>query len=1159
LFEKAKRGRGKMKNNKKELSRFIAAVLAMLMVVCLIPVINTQAASDWSSDLNITDFVISNNGTTIESSANSTVTPAELGNGLTHVKDYTVTIYWELLLSAGQTIQDGDTFTFTMFSSRTFTAGWQNLAISNTALYDLSNNVIGSWSMTSAGVVTVTFNQNAAGQNGAGGYLNTGENIKAISRVSEDTIYEVVVGNKSQYYKYNKMERTVQSGPAITKGIDITGNRSLQWMLHVGPNLVYNYSAVAAGGIFPNTGALSATETDYFLVDTFDMSQDVLASGSSPNITSYTIQAVLEFPANKNIDTYEAPPISGAAIHGVNMKSSTYMAAVTQTTENSLDDFKASLKAAVSGAQIGSHGIFTDASGVQSLVVYWVTVPTTTLTYGDLVPNGYSSWGNYLQNLYGVSNDDKAWYDTVYSNTTPVFYFRVISNVDHHESVITGELPVTNIVTAEYRDTNNAVQNVPRTSTGYLKAADGTFKVPASAGALIKYDENGKALGGAKFKLQYYDSGNTSWTDYTMSGDVVTKTSLSNGQVMFSNLPVGTYRFVEIIAPTGYDADAVQYYQDENLTTVFTGEDHFTVTSLETEGHIIFAQNTLLKSTVTYKANGGAGADYSETEEYGKIYTVLALNDTGISRTGYTFTGWNTKANGNGTAYDANDTFTITGDVTLYAQWNPDPYVPIATCSNASIILEGTKNLTGKTLEDGMFSFKVIDKTNNQQVATGTNNSDGTISFDEISLNATGDYYYQVSEIDDGISGITYDSVNYDITVHVATSSDGTTLEAAVTYPVTGIEFNNTYTSPAAPDSVSITLMGTKVLKGKPLTDGMFKFVAKNSAGVTVATGTNAANGKITFDQITYHTAGTYFYTVSEAAGTLSGISYDTTEYRVEVKVADNGDGTMTATPTYVDGMIEFINECIGGVHLTKYNTAKSIKLSGAVFELYLVDGTSETLIGTYTTGSDGVIEVDNLAYGSYCFKEKTAPVGYTLNTAKISFTIDDTTTSNGTAFVNLEVTNAKKGPTGGGSTGGGSTGGGGTTTTPPTTETVPSETNATVPESSTTAPEITVNPPTTGPGPGAIVIDGKIVEPSPDYPNVYYVFDENGVPLGYVIVPDGMGIEDINIDESLIPFAALNASPKTGDQKEWCFILCLSGMLLFAPTILYIKRKKEM
>ena len=40
-----------------------------------------------------------------------------------------------------------------------------------------------------------------------------------------------------------------------------------------------------------------------------------------------------------------------------------------------------------------------------------------------------------------------------------------------------------------------------------------------------------------------------------------------------------------------------------------------------------------------------------------------------FSRDGYTFTGWNTQADGKGTAYTAGETISLSEDTTLYAQW----------------------------------------------------------------------------------------------------------------------------------------------------------------------------------------------------------------------------------------------------------------------------------------------------------------------------------------------------------------------------------------------------------------------------------------------------------------------------------------------------------
>lgn len=80
---------------------------------------------------------------------------------------------------------------------------------------------------------------------------------------------------------------------------------------------------------------------------------------------------------------------------------------------------------------------------------------------------------------------------------------------------------------------------------------------------------------------------------------------------------------------------------------------------------------------VTYDANGGTGSRVDEQNPYFAGSTVSVLDDTGLSREDYTFTGWNTAADGSGTAYQADDSFTMPeADVTLYAQWTPVEDIP---------------------------------------------------------------------------------------------------------------------------------------------------------------------------------------------------------------------------------------------------------------------------------------------------------------------------------------------------------------------------------------------------------------------------------------------------------------------------------------------------
>ena len=90
----------------------------------------------------------------------------------------------------------------------------------------------------------------------------------------------------------------------------------------------------------------------------------------------------------------------------------------------------------------------------------------------------------------------------------------------------------------------------------------------------------------------------------------------------------------------------------------------------------LYAYWTPITYTVAYNANGGGNTTQSSSHTYDEAKNLTA---NGFSRTGYTFTGWNTASNGTGTGYAnqesvTNLTATNGATVTLYALWEPITY-----------------------------------------------------------------------------------------------------------------------------------------------------------------------------------------------------------------------------------------------------------------------------------------------------------------------------------------------------------------------------------------------------------------------------------------------------------------------------------------------------
>lgn len=86
----------------------------------------------------------------------------------------------------------------------------------------------------------------------------------------------------------------------------------------------------------------------------------------------------------------------------------------------------------------------------------------------------------------------------------------------------------------------------------------------------------------------------------------------------------------------------------------------------------VYAHWQRLQANVVYDANGGTGSHGTTTGWQYSDVTVPSDTSKSFTRAGYVFLGWDTQADGNGTAYkDGSQVPLQDKDITLYAQWQP--------------------------------------------------------------------------------------------------------------------------------------------------------------------------------------------------------------------------------------------------------------------------------------------------------------------------------------------------------------------------------------------------------------------------------------------------------------------------------------------------------
>ncbi|MBQ7800188.1 MAG: LPXTG cell wall anchor domain-containing protein, partial [Oscillospiraceae bacterium] len=257
-----------------------------------------------------------------------------------------------------------------------------------------------------------------------------------------------------------------------------------------------------------------------------------------------------------------------------------------------------------------------------------------------------------------------------------------------------------------------------------------------------------------------------------------------------------------------------------------------------------------------------------------------------------------------------------------------------------------------KNLKDGSFNFTKF----------GTYDAESnSYIFDAATVEP---YYYLIKEENGGkdIGGVLHDPRTYRVKIEIVDDLLGQHYAVTHIYnehgtPVASVEFNNQY---RIVDGDEVTFKGQKVLEGRELKENEFTFELFETADdYKVADGAAALQSKknddkgvITFDKIEYTKAGKYYYVIREVEDkSIERVTFDKTEYKIEVEVKDNLDGTATASYKLVDTTAKEIN--FKNVYTPK---PQDIKVEIAA-------GKTVKNIGTEKIGAEGfefVLEKDN-------------------------------------------------------------------------------------------------------------------------------------------------------------------------------------------------------
>ncbi|MDO4176743.1 MAG: FctA domain-containing protein, partial [Bacillota bacterium] len=335
--------------------------------------------------------------------------------------------------------------------------------------------------------------------------------------------------------------------------------------------------------------------------------------------------------------------------------------------------------------------------------------------------------------------------------------------------------------------------------------------------------------------------------------------------------------------------------------------------------------------------------------------------------------------------------------------------------------LHATKKVEGNDATEA-FTFSIEatgDNAGNVEIpsATATTGTtplkDGdqkTVDFNNIKFKAPGTYTFKVKETNTNVpGGWTYDNQNAKtITVKVEDKSGQLTVTEVSDTPV----FTNSYDA----EDTTATIEANKKLTGLDLEENLFKFQLYDSNNHEIGAPVgNAANGKVTFPEISYDAVGTYKYKIKEVVPEvvdadnkiLAGMTYDISTVNVTVEVTDN-EGKLEADVSYADNDNTFENYYASGsafIQGLKVVDNGAVALEGGEFE-FTISSTNGGRLPDETTVANkagGIIEFGDIEFTLADLKAAVDEPTNDDNNNENNNTVEGTEDTEGEATLNAE------------------------------------------------------------------------------------------------------------------------------------------------------------